>query len=283
MRTPHIFEPFIRSFYSGSFYYQILKRWELKALGYAFLFAALLPLMTAGKFYSFSKDFASVVPADLPAVQKYIDTIRYENVRLYVEPVKDVNIVKEGIFTIPGADGKPLAILNTIGLKVPSGMGGAKYYFALTEAAIMKDGRIIKLNVIPEFTFKSSEGFSVPTSSGIAAYIAKMYPLWARNSIMYFLACAFLFVIPIWGVSRYFGMRLPFYKLLSMSIITLTPAMLSDMVLQTVFNNKGIEFVYISMITIAYEVFAFYRITKIEQDEAEAAEKAADAKMKGGN
>lgn len=282
MRSPHIFEPFVRSFYSGTFYYQVLKRWEWKALGYAFLFAALLPIMTAGKFYFFAQDLSAMLPTDLPVIQKYIEKVSFKDVRVYVEPVKDTNIVKEGVYTIPDKDGKPLAIINTIGFTVPENMGGARYYLASREVAIRSAGKIVKMNYVPEFSFKTADGFTSISSSSRLIYVAKMYPLWARNRIMLFMAYAFLFIIPVWGVNRYFGMHLPFYKLLSMSIVTLTPAVITDTVLLTFFNNNVLDLVYISMMTIAYQVFAFYRITKIEQDEADIAEKAAENKKKGG-
>jgi hypothetical protein len=283
MRTPFILEPFVRSFYSGTFYYQVFKRWEWKTLGYAFLFAALLPLMTAGKFYFFAQDLSAMLPSDLPVIQKYIESVSFKDVRVQVVPVKDTNIVKEGVYTIPDKDGKPLAVITTIGYTVPGYKDEAKYFLSSREAAIRVNGQIVKMNNLPEFSFKPTDGISSLTSTSISMYIAKMYPLWARNRIMLFMAYAFLFVIPIWGVSRYFGMRLPFYKLLSMSIITLTPAVITDTVLLVLFNNNVLDIVYISLMTIGYQVFAFYRITRIEQDEIDAAEKAAENKKTGGS
>jgi hypothetical protein len=77
---------------------------------------------------------------------------------------------------------------------------------------------------------------------------------------------------------RYFGMKLPFAKMIVLSILSLTPAVVIDVVCITVFNRDVIDLPIMSVITILYQLFICYKITKMEQDEIELAEKSSEDK-----
>jgi hypothetical protein len=276
MRSPMLAEPIVKSFYSGSMYRAVLARWHWKALGYAVLLSAVLPLFFIGKIFFFVQGVESVIMADIPSIEKNIAEVSMKETRLFVQPVKDTISEQNGTYIVPDKNGKPLAIINPSAFLIPPDLGGAKYYLSKREAGYMVNGKINRIAFIPEFSVIFKPGEKLFSKSDLLYYCLKVYPVWVRDRIRDFLLLSFLFVIPMWGVTRYFGMRLPFAKLLALSIVTLTPAVVADVFSITILNKDVIDLVILSMITILYQLFACYRITRIEQDEMEIAEKSSE-------
>jgi hypothetical protein len=278
MRSPMLAEPIIKSFYSGPMYRAALARWHWKALGYAVLLCAILSFMFVAKLFFFVQSLEPVMTADLPVFEKNIVEVSMKETRLFVQPVKDTITEQNGAYTIIGKDGKPLAIINPTEFLIPPDLGGAKYYLSKREAGYMVDGGVRRIAFIPEFSIIFNSGAKIFSRSDLILYCLKVYPIWLRDRIRDFLILSFLFVIPMWGVMRYFGMKLPFAKMIVLSILSLTPAVVTDVVSITVFNKDVIDLVIMSIITILYQLFICYKITKLEQDELEIAEKSSEGK-----
>jgi hypothetical protein len=205
---------------------------------------------------------------EFPFVKAEISKISWEKGSLLVEPRKEKSLPKDGMYIIRDASENIVAIINSESPEIPTDLGGATCYLSSNEIAIEINGTIKKMAYIKNFSVSlDSEIFDIVSGKGTAFFLAGIYPLIFMALFVLLLLLALVFTFPAYGTMRFFGLKMKFYKLFSITIVAMTPAVIVYSMCALLLNRMVLNFVYVSLITILYLYFAFKSIAQGEADE----------------
>lgn len=241
----------------------------MKALFFLALLSLVIPVAVIIKIHFWILSIQPFMLNDFALVRAEISSISMEKGKLVVEPRKGKSIPKNGIYTIRDAQKNIIAIINPENMTIPDNLGGAKYYMSSREIALRMDGKVERMSIIKNFsTSLDSEMYDIASGKGTTSFFIGIYPLMSMSLFVILLFMGLVFTFPAWGTMRFFELKLKFHKLLSISIVAMTPAVVLFFLSVFIFNQMFLDIVYIALITIIYLYFAFKKIAQ-EEDEVE--------------
>jgi hypothetical protein len=273
MGSPRIYEPLWKSFYSGKFYQNINRFWNMKAMLFLALLSGVFAAAVIIKIHLWILFIQPFMRDDFTLVKSEISSISMENGKLTVIPRDGKTLSEDGIYSVSDNSRRIVAIINTESETIPDNLGGSKYYLSSGAIALRMNDKVERMNIVKTFSVSlDSEIFEIASGKGTVPFLLVVYPLVSVLIFVVLLCAGFVFIFPAYGTMRFFSLKMKFHKLLSVSIIAMTPAVMIYFLCAFMFNRIIINFVYVSMITIFYLYFAFKNIAQEKADNESAAE-----------